>query len=283
MELSLSEKLLYSTIRIECKDLLGNISTGTGFFFHFLEDTKNGNHVPVVITNKHVVKNNVSGKLLFTLSTPNAMPDDTKHHQFNITDFHNAWIFHPDPEVDLCAMPLKLIIEHLNKESKQPFYMPFNKNLIPTKKQLEELSSLEDIVMIGYPNGIWDDVNNQPIFRKGVTATHPNKDYCGKKEFMADIASFPGSSGSPVMIFNQNGYQDKNGNVFMGVSRIYLLGVLYAGPQHTITGEIKILNIPTKQAPIPISRIPNNLGLIIKSERILELEDHFRNILSTDS
>jgi len=130
--------------------------------------------------------------------------------------------------------------------------------------------------MVGYPNGIWDNINNKPILRKGITATHPNFDYCGKKEIMIDAACFPGSSGSPVFIFNEGGYRDKSGNMFMGASRIILLGVLYAGPQHTAQGDIQIVNVPTIDRPIAISRIPNNLGLIIKSERILELENLFR-------
>jgi len=37
MDLTISEKLTYSTIRIECNDGNGNISTGTGYFFRFKE------------------------------------------------------------------------------------------------------------------------------------------------------------------------------------------------------------------------------------------------------
>ena len=129
--------------------------------------------------------------------------------------------------------------------------------------------------MVGYPNGLWDAVNNMPIFRKGSTATHPNFDYNGKKEFLIDIAAFPGSSGSPVMIFNQGGYQDKKGNVFMGKDRVILLGVLYAGLQHTATGEIIIS--PNLQNPVALSKIPNNIGIVLKAERISELEPLFTN------
>ena len=40
-------------------------------------------------------------------------------------------------------------------------------------------------------------------------------------------------------------------------------------------GEIKVINVPTSQIPIAISAIPNNLGLVIKSERLYELEKIF--------
>ncbi len=57
--------------------------------------------------------------------------------------------------------------------------------------------------------------------------------------------------------------------------RLIFLGILYAGPQHNAKGEIEIVDVPVIQKPIAISRIPNNLGLIIKSERLIELEKKF--------
>lgn len=273
--MSLSEMLQYSTIRIEGIDINGNTSIGTGFFFLFLENQDIYKSFPVIITNKHVVENNTSGNLLFTLSDENGKPIDKSHHTFKITDFQNAWKFHPDPNVDLCAMPIKNIIILLNNQGKIPYFTPFTKELIPTSEQLEDLGSIEDIIMAGYPIGIWDNINNQPILRKGITATHPNKDYCGRKEFMVDIACFPGSSGSPIIILNENSYKDKSGNIHIGKSRMHLLGVLYAGPQYTISGEIKIITIPTRQVLKSVSYIPSNLGLVIKSEKIMELENLF--------
>lgn len=276
MNLTLSEQLCYSTIRIECKDSAGNLSTGTGFFFKFQENKETGLHVPVIVTNKHVIKDNVSGTLIFTTASEDNNPIDNKHFKLNIDNFQNAFKLHPDPNVDLCAMPIGHILNDLSQKGIKLFYIPLDNSLIPTKEQLEDFSAIEEIVMVGYPNGIWDIVNNQPILRKGITATHPNKDYLGKKEFMIDAACFPGSSGSPVFIFNENGYKDKKGNIYMGASRIIFLGVMYAGPQFTAQGEIKIISIPTKQVPIALSSIPNNLGLVIKAEKIKDLEQLFK-------
>jgi hypothetical protein len=38
----------------------------------------------------------------------------------------------------------------------------------------------------------------------------------------------------------------------LGGMRLKLLGILYAGPQHTATGEIEIVNVPVKQQPVAI-------------------------------
>ena len=129
--------------------------------------------------------------------------------------------------------------------------------------------------MIGYPNGIWDEKNNMPIVRRGITATNPKHDYNGLPIFVIDCACFPGSSGSPVLIFDQGGYLDAKGNLNLGGGRVILLGVLFAGPQHVAEGEIQTIEVPLAQVPISLSKIPNNLGFVVKSQKIAD----FRKML----
>lgn len=274
MGLSVSEQLTYSTVRIECESSDGKPSSGSGYFVKFKENKETNQHIPVVITNKHVINNSVRGRLIFTISV-DGNPVDKEHFQINIDDFEKFWIKHPDSYVDLCAMPIAPFLKAAEAQNKSLFYIPLELSLIPSEEQLKTLSALEEIVMIGYPNGIWDAINNKPIFRKGVTATHPCFDYNGKKEFMIDAACFPGSSGSPVFILNEGGYRDKNGNTYLGSTRLLFMGTLYAGPQHTATGEVRIIDVPTVQRPVTFSLIPNNLGLVIKSSRVKELEQLF--------
>jgi hypothetical protein len=149
------------------------------------------------------------------------------------------------------------------------FYRTFGNQLIPTDEIKETLDVVEDIMMIGYPNGLWDAVNNMPIIRKGITATDPKLNYNGKKEFLIDAACFPGSSGSPIIICNK-GYSDKQGKMYAGVKLLFL-GILYAGPQLTVKGDIRIVTIPAlQQKALSVSHIPNNLGYVIKSEKIFD-------------
>jgi len=273
MNLTISEKLTYSTIRIECKDSNGNTSTGTGYFFRFKENKETGEHIPVLITNKHVINNALEGKLIFTKATEDYEPVDTDHYPVIFKDFENQWIKHPDETVDLCALSIAPLLNQLQEKKINVFYIPLDMSILPTEEQLNDLSALEDVIMIGYPNGIWDQYNNKPILRKGVTATHPKLDYNGKKEFMIDMACFPGSSGSPIFIFNEGGYMTRTGLTISSNGRLIFLGTLYAGPQHTVAGEINIVPISTKR--IAISQIPNNLGLVIKHQRLIELEKLF--------
>ena len=63
MDLSLADQLCYSTVRIECTTSIGR-STGTGFFFNFLDNKETHQKVPCIVTNKHVVENAIDGFFL---------------------------------------------------------------------------------------------------------------------------------------------------------------------------------------------------------------------------
>lgn len=274
-KLSVSEQLAHSTVRIETKTSTG-IGSGTGFFYRFAE---NGDqHVPAIVTNKHVVVGATEGQFVLTESGPEGEPVIGKYHGFKFSDFQSQWIQHPDPDIDLCAMPIAPILHQARERNQQFFYASLDKTLLLTQEELDDLVLMEDVVMVGYPNGIWDQKNNMPVFRKGISATHPNLNWNGKPEFLIDAACFPGSSGSPVFLFNQGGFSTKSKGLTIGPSRIKLLGVLYAGPQHTVSGEIRVVQVPTQYVAVPISTIPNNLGMVIKAGKLEEFEKIFSSM-----
>ena len=134
--------------------------------------------------------------------------------------------------------------------------------MIPSQAQLEELNAAEDILMVGYPNGLWDAKNNYPLMRRGITASHPGVDFDvnGIGTCVVDVACFPGSSGSPVFVYNNGTIIDKSGNVSIA-SRIFFLGVLYAGPVYQTDGNIVIKEIPTANIPLAEVNLMLNLGI----------------------
>ena len=84
-----------------------------------------------------------------------------------------------------------------------------------------------------------------------------------------------------MLLYNPGMYQAKGGGTIVG-TRIYLLGILYAGPQHTAEGELEIVDIPTTKTIRPLSRIPNNLGLVIKAEKLLDFEPILEELVSKE-
>ena len=277
-QLSIYEQLGFCTARIETEDASGNTYSGTGFFFSLKVKDK---EVPLLVTNKHVVRGMKKGRFLFTIADADGNPDYVNHFTFNVDDvFETMWTFHPQEDVDLCVLPIAPLVNAALLQGKHLFYRTFAESLIPTETDKSGIDAVEDVIMVGYPNGLWDQVNNMPIVRKGITATNVALDYNGKKEFLIDAACFPGSSGSPVLICDVGGYKDKHGCIRMGSSRIYLLGILHAGPQMSVTGDFKVVTVPdSQQKAISISRIPNNLGFIIKSERLLDFKPMFESLV----
>ena len=118
----------------------------------------------------------------------------------------------------------------------------------------DELNAIENVVMLGYPNGLWDKKNNLPIVRRGVTATPPYIDFEGRPEFIIDCACFPGSSGSPVLLYNVGSFLRKKDSKVRVGGRLKLLGILWGGPQYLAPGEIKAVPIPTAAQQVALRR-----------------------------
>jgi hypothetical protein len=270
-QLGLSRLLQHSTIRIECRKGDGSTCSGTGFHFEFRMD---GQDVPLVVTNRHVVDGATQITFTLTLGDENKRPTD-RHLPINYDK--PIWIDHPDASVDLVVIPLGPLLRKLEEAKTYPFWATITPTEIPSADQLSTLTPLEEVLMIGYPNGLWDHVNNLPIFRRGISATACNRDYQGRREFLIDAAVFPGSSGSPVFIYNEGSYAVPGG-LALG-SRVWLIGIVYAVHLHTAEGEIKTITIPTETKSIALSGIPNHLGVCIRAERILEFEPILRKFL----
>ncbi len=84
------------------------------------------------------------------------------------------------------------------------------------------------------------------------------------------MAVFGGSSGSPVLLIRIAYDENKNPQ-----REVYFLGILYAGFLHKADGTIKIVEIPQTQKTFIQTSIPNNLGIVIKSEKLMEFRDLF--------
>jgi hypothetical protein len=278
MPMSITDQLIHTTVRIECQHSNGSGMSGTGFLFRF-EDKESAFQVPAIITNKHVISGASVGTFSMTLKSDNDEPLYGQHISIPIGEFESHWVKHPRSDVDLAAFPIAPVLNWLKEQNKSVFYISVSNDLVADKAFVEELNAVEDILMIGYPNGIWDAHNNIPIIRRGITATPPFLDFENRPEFMIDCACFPGSSGSPVFLYNMGGHMTKNGSLMLGGSRIKLLGILWGGPQYTVGGTIKAVPVPAIMQPMSFSQIPNNLGFCVKADQLLWFQEHFGAIM----
>jgi len=269
---TITEQMMYSTIRLTAD----NGSTGTGFFFNFEFD---GEIIPVIVTNKHVINNNPNENVTFFLHTKSL--ENVTEEKLQIT-FSTNWIFHKSHDLCFCfATPLFQQIK--DKTNKEIFYIPIGEEFIFDFTKLEELSAIENVIMVGYPNGLWDQTNNLPLFRKGITASHPAIDFNRKSIGAVDMACFPGSSGSPIFILNENRFTDKRGNSYLGAKRLIFLGVLFEGPQINAKGQLVVENTPTQKIISAHTLIMMNLGYYIKAMEILEFKEDIKKTLQINN
>jgi hypothetical protein len=138
-KLTPTEFLMHATVRIQCTNSQG-VSIGTGFLFHLFHQ---GNQsVPVMVSNKHVIKGAVTGSFELTMTKSDETPDLTNHFPINITDFEQGWIGHPDDAVDLAIFPCGQLLERLAKEGRKVFWTRFDQTLIPTEDVIRDLTGL---------------------------------------------------------------------------------------------------------------------------------------------
>jgi hypothetical protein len=270
----MSRALLHNTVRLETIKPDG-AHVGTGFFYAFT-DEKRTSSIPVIVTCWHVVSSSAVGRIYFALGSSNAIARTQEHFTMQLPAFEKYWIRHPDASVDLAVMPLAPLMRTLERVGKNLDFAPIGPNLIPTAEELPKYGVFQEVKFIGYPIGIWDEKNNLPIVRRGMTATDPAIDYNGKSEFLVDAAVFPGSSGSPVFIANE-GMNFFDGGLYSG-SRVRFLGIMYAVHQFTSEGKVEIVAIPTAFDAKAKTLIPANLGLVVKAHRLAEFMTVFEEL-----
>ncbi|MEM5018637.1 serine protease [Metabacillus indicus] len=215
---SISTQLLYSTVPIWGEKKNGEQVSGTGFFFSFIKE--NNLTIPLLVTNYHVLKDVTRGIFEF-VARENDMPTKNKVR----IEFDNSIINRNKNEtLDLIAIPIGPIINEMEQKGKSIFFRSITPDIVPSYEQITNLAAIEEITFIGYPSGIYDSYNVSPIVRRGITATPVWNDFKGDPSFLIDAGVYPGSSGSPVFLFNQGSYSTNEG-ISIG-SRLMFLGVI---------------------------------------------------------
>lgn len=272
---NIADQLVYATTKIKCfKSSV--TSEGTGFFFQ--KELSNGKIVFALVTNNHVVDGFDNAEIYLASVNANGSPNDQNRVVVSISDLQKKRVSHPSRDIDICLLFVGDDINKACTEGKNVYYRSIPSTMIPSDEVLAKFSPIEDVIMVGYPNGLMDVYNNKPIVRKGITASSIKLDYDNRPEFLVDMACFWGSSGSPVFIRTEStGFTSREkGVVSLGKSiNYYFGGVLHSGPVRKMNGEILVKDVPTALTPCAEFELPLNLGYIIKAKKIVELFDAF--------
>lgn len=262
----IQEQLGQITTRLKVEKS-GKPYSGTGFFFNF---ELNGVEKSYLVTNKHVIKDATKTRLEFNKKI-NGKIEYGNRAVVEFSPNQIQWINHPDSTIDLSILSLEPIIQHFKRKGIEIFIRALDNSLIPSDSIWNSFNYLDEVIMIGYPNGIIDNQNNLPIARTGTAASIPKLNFNNIEQFVYDISTFGGSSGSPVFI-RQTPFEITSkleNSVGFGLNpKYYFAGIHYQGQYVDYnSGRSERLSIESDKEQI-VGRIPINIGYAIKSFKL---------------
>ena len=260
---STTKKLLFNTVRVDT--VLEDGSQGSGTAFVVKHDHLRGSNT-FIVTNRHLVDGVRQGGLVFTQKR-NGQPLLGQRFQLNIDQFPQAWFGHPDPAVDLSIIPMRPLEQAANAQGVELYYQPIDTRLIPDESATRALDALEEVLFVGYPSGVWDQVNLMPIMRRRTTATPIALNFEGRSEFLIDAAVYPGSSGSPVFVYLPETLRPAQSVV----KKFLFAGVVAAVFFREEANRPVVTPVPPNGQGMVMGSEMIDLGLVIKSQSVLEV------------
>lgn len=242
MDKHTEELLLNSTSIIYTVDRHNNRRKATCFFVRTII---NGTEEKYLVTNKHVLMN--KEKAILYLNRYNKI---TKKFNYNYKveiTMLDAVEFHE--KYDLAVLNINFL-DNLNTETETLEYTTVGLGMIPNDYNI--FSNIQSIIILGYPDGLYNANYNLPIVRTGITSTPIKNTLKNKDEFIIDVPTIGGSSGSPIFAEVDN--------------KLYLIGVVYCTlrQKFTIDRYGKRLYHSSKYTV----KIDGHLGIAIRSNQI---------------
>jgi len=203
------------TTPITCKEGRKQIGGGTGFFFRHDKQL-------FLITNRHVLINENTNffpdKIVIRLNTNSSDLTQSTNQEYmlydKITD-SPRWI-ELSKDIDLVALPID--------DPKECIFAALGENNLPPKNLIMGLG--EQVIVIGYPHGFYDEIHNLPIVRNASIASAYGVPFKNTPVFLIDSNLHPGTSGSPVITVPSNFSSSPDGGFEIhGDKKWYFLGV----------------------------------------------------------
>lgn len=265
--------IVRSTVRLlGAKKGQPSSSVGTGFYYQVKRASGDQTKV-FIITNKHVIQG--ADEIHFILSYAPSVDDVDETGQPKgrvdapvVCPLQGSVIPHPEPGIDLCAVNVSGIVSQVLDSGNQLRCMIIDSGWLPTLEDKKLIRDIEQVLVIGYPHGIWDDHNNMPVSRVGTTATHPLSKYKGRSNFLIDVAAFQGSSGSPVFTYESPMFRSSEGSYTPG-TKVQFVGVVWGVLESTVEGELKEVEVPSSvKKQIPVLNTSLNIAVALHAENV---------------
>lgn len=211
------------TISVEKEDK-SKFCIGTGFLVGDLKEEIDGKkkYALYLVTNKHVVKDKESVFVGFKKAGLVGSYEFPLHLLQNGIKQYSE---HPNKDIDIVAISINVNFL-TNKNAKYSFFAVDEDFLTISKGEKLGLFEGDLIYSIGYPMNLVGMPSKEPICRFGCISRISDLYIPGHPEvnFIADIQSFPGNSGGPIILRPESDSL-KGTNP---ITQSYLLGILYS-------------------------------------------------------
>lgn len=272
------EGFIYCTVLISIELQPGIFNFGTGFTVYRFEEQDIGKCF--LITNKHLLPDEGSEKKII-LKVNTRVGDEFIVAEIDIPIVGEDGRYlpvvklHPNRDYDIAAVNITEQVTGSNIAGTLIIY-----SLFATKEKLrqENINVGDEILILGYPDAIYDPRNVSPVVRQGIIATNPIEGYAFNDElkrrydlpdhidgFLIDANVFPGSSGSVVILKPQPTTIGPQGETKVSFEKKnpYLLGI--------VSGSLPIDDMALQ------SRQRMGLGIVYSSDAIKETIEQFYN------
>lgn len=220
-------------------------SSGTAFFYQQLGEaipTQDGTNQwrkttkIWLVTNRHVLVPRINDRevfpSVFTFHLRKKEGIGLKWEQVTITqdELIKRAKFHPDSSVDVCVVDIFDILA--NKFKPGGDYLAWgnvSKEMFVGQNKIH-VGVGDDVLVIGYPRGYYDDVNLFPIVKAGIIASKWGVRFRGNRHFLVDAKLFPQSSGS-LVVSKPTQFVTEAGKAYLAKNKQFaFLGILSSEP-----------------------------------------------------
>lgn len=220
----LAEQVGYATASYVAEHPGGAEVAGTGTFFYY--SARDRGSVPVLLATRLQLGAAVKATFTFVEGVRRGDTLDPMDTTFTleVPRLDPLLLPHPDPNVDLVALPLRSLMGAARRAGHEIFHMPLEEGFLGTPQVVQGLHKHERVVTVGFPLGPDGAVPPAPRLRPGATGIHPAEDFQGAPVGVVDTPCLPGSAGSAVLIVDEEGY--RQGEEQQDGERLVLLGLL---------------------------------------------------------
>ncbi len=260
-------------------------SQGTGFYYQHLapgDPAKSGPQWRAVtntwlVTNRHVVLPKLGGKEIvpasFAFHLRRIDGDKLRWEPITLStdELFKRARFHEDPEVDVAVVDVhdRLIDKIKGGATYLQTYLQWY-SVSPenfTGQNNISVQASDDVVVIGYPRGFYDEVNLYPIVKSGIIASRWGANFGGKPFFLIDAKLFPGSSGS-IVLSKPTDLVVKDSRLFSAKEKQFAFLGIYSGEPFKLERPIELAGM------IITEKSGFNVGMVWYAHLVEEIIGH---------